>query len=114
MAILTSVVAYWPCGDVNDSGVLGDTTGRGNKLTKYIHPNVSTSVYRIGASNNTVNQRTKGKLAYLGIWHRRITSSEQTTLYNSGSGQAWSGISGGSLNDATAYLNINESGGSTA
>ena len=85
-----------------------DLTGNGNALASCFPGAPGTEdLWVMGDGGGS--HYTEGRFCRLGFWHRLLTSGEKTTLYNSGSGQVWSGISGGSLNDARAYYNLDGS-----
>jgi len=60
----------------------GSSSGSGTNLQSF-----SLSNYYIGRQN--VNEWFNGKLDEFGIWSRVLTSSEVTTLYNSGAGKQY-------------------------
>jgi trimeric autotransporter adhesin len=59
----------------------------------------TTSPFKIGNSRNLNTSGTTGKIDEVGVWNRAISSSEVTSLYNSGSGIQYPFIDNSSINN---------------
>jgi hypothetical protein len=110
MALVDQATAFWRFGDPLSSNKLVDALGRGNDLTPFLRPAPVTLDFRMGSSNNPM-QQLFGALAKWGKWNRALTVAEKAALYG---GEAWPFATTASLKDAVAYYLLNEATGTLA
>ena len=104
MALIDQATAFWRFGDPLSSNKLVDALGRGNDLTPFLRPAPVTLDFRMGSSNNPM-QQLFGALAKWGKWNRALTPAEKNALFV---GEAWPFVTTASLKDAVAYYLLDE------
>lgn len=73
-------------------------------------PGTTTGDFRIGYSPGA-NAYMDGRVANFGYWHRLLSSSDITSLYNSGSGYVYSTLPSGITNNMVSWWNLSETSG---
>lgn len=84
----------------------GNTTPDATLVSAVVYGAVPANNY-IGTLNGA-SQRLNGNLAALGVWSKALSTTEVTSLYNSGNGLLFADLSGTLLTSLTAYYDFSD------